>query len=139
MSSEKRQPPQRFDPAPFSNILKQMDAFFHESRKRVQTAVGNRRIPIHLHETRDQAIIKAELPGYRRDQIQLEVIGRDLRITAIDPKSSNEKDPDARRIERVVSLPFSFSRKEVRATHRDGLLTVTIPKKSVNGHQIDID
>ena len=89
-------------------------------------------------ENEDDFVIEAELPGYSKENISIELEDDELVITA---KRGGEKKPDnsgARYVmkERTgadVSRTFRVDRKHiednVKAAYLNGILTVTLPKK----------
>ncbi|CDQ40459.1 Hsp20/alpha crystallin family protein [Virgibacillus salexigens] len=124
---------------PFHGLMEQMDAFFNESAKNFNTLV-RRPINVRTYETQSNLIVEAELPGYKRDQIQLEIIGNQLRI-AVEDFSSNEQEKNYRgqRAERTITIPFTISEKETKADLNNGILRITIPKKNSSRRFIDIN
>jgi len=148
MSSKKGNFSNRADYKPVQNIMKQMDAFFQESRKRLNAMVHEKTFQIETEELEHEFIIKALLPGYRRDQIKLQTIGNQLRIAVKEYSYSESKDDKtgewntertAKQLERTVPLPFVITEADIHAKHRDGLLTVSIPKKKIDHQIIDIE
>ncbi|WP_200416798.1 Hsp20/alpha crystallin family protein, partial [Virgibacillus salexigens] len=95
---------------------------------------------VRTYETQSNLIVEAELPGYKRDQIQLEIIGNQLRI-AVEGFSSNEQEKNYRgqRAERTITIPSTISEKETKADLNNGILRITIPKKNSSRRFIDIN
>lgn len=87
-------------------------------------------------EDRDaEIVVRAELPGMEKDQIQLEVDNGKLLIKG--EKRREHETGDARfhrrecsygRFERVVSLPDEVESGRADATYHNGVLTVRLPK-----------
>ncbi|MDT0469509.1 Hsp20/alpha crystallin family protein [Streptomyces gibsoniae] len=77
--------------------------------------------------------VEAELPGVERDDIDVEVSERELRITG-DYKEREREGVLRRstrrtgRFEYRALLPADVKSDEVKATLSDGVLTVTVPK-----------
>jgi HSP20 family protein len=98
-----------------------------------------------FRETDDAYMINAELPGLRRDQIQLEVQERELVITG---EMRDDTDGDGRRhrssrrtgrFEYRTFLPSDIKPDKTRAKLHDGILTVTVPKaETAKPRQIQI-
>lgn len=148
MGSNSDYRPKRFDPAPFNNLLGQMDAFFNESIKNYNSFFNKRPIIVDMYETKSDVVIEAELPGYKRDQIQLEISGNQLRISAenyhqLEEKNDKHKffnrEQSVERVERLVTLPFTISKKDTRASLNDGILKIYVRKKNSSRKFIDID
>ncbi|MCC2248486.1 Hsp20/alpha crystallin family protein [Virgibacillus sp. AGTR] len=129
----------RVERNPFHGLMEQMDTFFNESAKNFNSLV-KRPLNVHTYETKSNVIVEAELPGYKRDQIQLEIIGNQLRI-AVEEFSSNEQERSYRgqRAERTITIPFTISEKETKADLNNGILQITIPKKNSSRRFIDIN
>jgi HSP20 family protein len=86
-----------------------------------------------MHETDDAYVIEAELPGIKRENIDVEVDDQHLRITGEYKKREREGIPrrSTRRsghFEYRALLPTSVNAEEVKAQLSDGVLTVTVPK-----------
>lgn len=135
------------DMAPFQDFVKRMDAFFNDSFKHLNPHLNLRTFRVNTSETKKNVIVEAELPGYTRDQIKLEIMGNQLRI-AVEDKAIYEETNDElqyqkksqslKQIERIVTLPFSISEKDTKAKLENGILKVIIPKKEIDRKYIDI-
>ncbi|MEU9125013.1 Hsp20/alpha crystallin family protein [Streptomyces sp. NPDC048506] len=86
-----------------------------------------------MHEADDAYIIEAELPGVKRDDIDVEVSGRELCIAG--EYKACEREGVLRRTTRRTGhfeyrslLPTDVKTGEVKANLTDGVLTVTVPK-----------
>lgn len=90
--------------------------------------------------------VKASLPipGFRKEEINVEVTGDQLTITAEHTCCPQEHKGRFMRRERSwasftesVRLPVPVKGTEAQAVYRDGVLTVTLPRETVqNGHRI---
>ena len=136
------------DMRPLHDFMKKMDSFFNESFKQINSHFHLKSIWADVEETDSDIIVKAELPGYKRDQIHIEIIGNRLRISAEerismetedDQNHSYSKSQSFERKEKVVTLPFVIPEKETNASFKDGLLKITIPKKNSDRRFIDIE
>lgn len=141
--------PQRRKPEyPFGELMERMDAFFNESIRNFDSLWSQKRFKVVVDETETEMIVEAALPGYRKDQIELEIVGRHLRIAAHDTLSFEEKNDENnyykkeqsyRKAERIVTLPFPISKRDTKASFQNGLLKVTIPKNNDSRTFIDIE
>ncbi|MGW2650067.1 Hsp20/alpha crystallin family protein [Streptomyces sp. NPDC001393] len=84
-------------------------------------------------ETDNAYVIEAELPGIKRDDINIEMSERELRITG--EYKEREREGVLRRSTRRTGsfeyqalLPADVRAEKVSATLHDGVLTVTVPK-----------
>lgn len=126
-----------------------MDSFLDESFKHVHSFLNQKVFDVDMYETENDIVIEAELPGYKRDQIQLEIIDDQLRISVENSKFANEKNEKSLsynkkqsydKIERWILLPYPVSEKDVRATYKNDILTITTPKRRKSSRRfIDID
>ncbi|PAV31051.1 hypothetical protein CIL05_03440 [Virgibacillus profundi] len=114
------------DMRPLHDFMKKMDSFFNESFKQINSQLHLKSIWVDVQETDSDIIVKAELPGYKRDQIHIEIIGNRLRIS-VEGK------------EKIVTVPFIIPEEETSASFQDGILKITIPKKNSNRKYIDIE
>ena len=104
--------------------------------------------PVDLYQGKDAFSLRAELPGFRKEDISLEVADGVLTITGhqkTDTKSSG-KDKESttatqeRRVSRAISLPENLDLEKIAAAYENGVLTVTLPKREeVKPKQIAIE
>jgi HSP20 family protein len=101
---------------------------------------------VDITETDDDIVIVAELPGVTKDDVKLTVQEGVLTIRG-EKKASKEVDEDSyHRCERVYgsfsrsfTLPRTVASDKVKATFKDGLLKVSLPKaEEVKPKEIDI-
>lgn len=90
---------------------------------------------VDISETPQAYLIKAELAGMRREDIQVRVEGGQLRISGERKFEKEEKDKKQHRIERFYgsfsrsfSLPDDADEAQIKAEYRDGVLQLTLPK-----------
>lgn len=87
-----------------------------------------------ITETDDAYRVEVELPGVKRDQVNVELIDRELAITG-ETRSEDEgkglrhwRSRRYGRFEYRTLLPGEVDSEHVTATMADGVLTVTVPK-----------
>lgn len=146
MDSNKRNRPGRFDidMSPFRDLMNEMDTFFNQSFKQMNPVFNFRPFWVDVNERDSEVIVTAELPGFKRDEIELEMIGNQLRIAAQggsthEEPNSHNKSQSFQRMERTITLPFPIPEKETKASFHDGLLKVTAPKKDSDRKYLEID
>src|SRR6201998_3484561 len=87
-----------------------------------------------LSETHDAYVVKAELPGVQKDQVNIQLQDRELVISGEvpEPESGNgSRHRSSRRTGRFelrTYLPGDVNADAVTAQLSDGVLTVTVPK-----------
>jgi HSP20 family protein len=83
---------------------------------------------VDLYQDQANTFVRAELPGVSRDQIDVEVVGAELTISASRKAATGDKEPAASSISRTVSIPEGTPADKVTAAYENGVLTVTLPK-----------
>jgi HSP20 family protein len=93
--------------------------------------------PLHLEvkETGDAYTVRAEVPGFAADELDIRVEPRCLRISGKrETKEEKKKATMIRsewcsdRILRAVDLPAEIDAAKASATLKDGILTIDLPK-----------
>jgi len=104
----------------------------------IRPLFGARFIHIRMAETDNELVLRAELPGFSRDEIKLKVTPTTVDISAEKKKVSIEKREDFFRQEkaygsarRVVPLPTEVKTEGVKAKFENGILDVIMPKKEI--------
>jgi HSP20 family protein len=90
-----------------------------------------------VNTTDDGWRIDVPLPGIDPQNVNLEVAGTTLTIRAEEPA---EKDAQALRYEQSFSIPHFLDLEKVTASHKHGMLRLTVPiKDSVKPRRIQIE
>jgi HSP20 family protein len=88
---------------------------------------------IDLYEDKDHLIVKAELPGMKKEEIELSLHQGSLTISGErkfehgDTKASRSERFFGR-FQRSIGLPKEVDAGKVNATYKDGILTVSLAK-----------
>lgn len=92
--------------------------------------------PVDIHEDSNNIYLKAELPGIKKDELNIAVEGDTLTIKGEKKHESEVKEEQFHVMERTYgsfsrsfSLPTNVDSSKVRADYKDGVLTLTLPKK----------
>ncbi len=101
---------------------------------------------LDLYQTSDDVVAVVELPGMRKEDIEIALHDGALTIAG-ERKDETPQGDKATRTERFVgkfrrsvSLPTRVDVNKVNATYRDGILTVTLPKaEEVKPKQIQVN
>ena len=112
-----------------------------------QTQLFNGWTPaLDLYQTNDDVVAVVELPGMRKDEIEISLHDGTLTISGErkEEKAGEEKSARTERFvgkfRRSVSLPTRVDGSKVSATYKDGILTVTLPKADeVKPKQIQVN
>lgn len=148
-SSEKKNNRNRIEP--FTHFINKMDRLFSErppkgmlqSLDEFFGSTKERRFPVDVHETLSEYTLNATLPGIARSQISIDVLPHAVTITAkhVDKKHKTQgmfqKEVSAGTFSRTISFPKAIDEAKVTARHRDGILTLHLPK--IRGNRIEIN
>ena len=101
---------------------------------------------VDISETKDELLIKAELPGLDAKDVDVSISGDVLTIIGEKKREEEEKDEHHYRAERYYGsfqrsfqLPTSVQADKVKATFDKGVLKVTLPKvEEAKKKQIEI-
>jgi HSP20 family protein len=89
--------------------------------------------PVDIEEQDDAYVIEAELPGVKREEVNIELVGNELSISG-DIKERERKGLLRRRTRKTgrfelrVALPDPVDAGSIDANLKSGVLTVRIPK-----------
>ena len=143
----------RFDPlGEMVSLRSAMDRLFEDSFVSPlgwRTLNGSESVnpPIDVHETGDELVVSASLPGMKADDVDITITGQTLSLRG-EFKADEEVQRDQylyreRRFgsfSRTVQLPVRVQGDRASATFSDGVLTLRIPKaEEVKPRQIKIN
>ncbi len=90
---------------------------------------------LDVYEDKDQFVVKAELPGMKKDEIEVSFRNGSLTISGERKSEHERKEEDVYRSERyfgrfqrTIDLPTAVADDKVKAEYRDGILSITLPK-----------
>jgi HSP20 family protein len=142
----------RFDPlGEMVSLRSAMDRLFEDS---FVSPLGWRTIgggdpvtpPVDVHETSEEIVVTAALPGIKADDVEITITGQSLNLRG-EFKADDETSRDQylyreRRFgsfSRTIQLPVRVQGDQADATFTDGVLTLRIPKaEEVKPRQIRI-
>lgn len=143
---------------PFDEIVRfvdQMGRQFDDASRTLETTEPFDRLPIwpeaiavDIVEGDDELVVTADVPGFDRDEIEIRVTDRTLRLEAEHDESRKvtaEAGQYVRRerrqesMERTIHLPYDVVAEAVSASLDRGVLRITLPTASVEeGTEISI-
>ncbi len=92
--------------------------------------------PVDIYENGDNLVLKAELPGINPDDVEIRVEDNNLYLKGERKFEKEVKEENYHRVERTYgsfarafSLPNSIDSDKVAANYKDGVLTLTLPKR----------
>jgi len=100
-----------------------------------------------MHETRDDLVLKVELPGVNEKDVAVSITGDLLTIKGErrwDDETKDQKFLHVERVygqfERLIQLPLAVQADKVRAAYRDGVLEITLLRaEEIKPREIKID
>jgi HSP20 family protein len=90
---------------------------------------------IDMYEGDEAFTVKAELPGFSKDDVQVEIKDNRLTLKGERKRETDVKDAQYHRVERVygafersIRLPAVVDADKAEATFKDGVLKLKLPK-----------
>jgi len=90
---------------------------------------------IDMYQTDDEVVLRAALPGFKADEVQINVTGDVLTLRGEMKHEEEQKDKawyirEQRwgSFERSITLPTDVKADKAVADYENGILTVTLPK-----------
>ncbi|MFC1708686.1 Hsp20/alpha crystallin family protein [Candidatus Omnitrophota bacterium] len=122
-------------------------SFFDNVDKRVGMFKNAFSPDLDVYEDKDNLIIKADLPGIRQEKVNVEVVDDILTIRGEKNQEVERKDKSCYRFERAygsfsrsITLPKYVDASKAKASFKDGVLDLTIPKtEDAKNRKIKID
>jgi len=101
---------------------------------------------LDVYEEKDNFVVKAELPGMKKEDIEVSLHDGSVSISGERKTESKHEDAEVYRTERffgrfqrTITLPTAVAADKVKAAYKDGVLTVTLPKtEEAKPKQIDV-
>lgn len=124
----------RFDP------FRDLERFFDEFDRPLGGAEQARSMRMDVHETEQAYTVRAEMPGYEKEDINVSIDGHTVTIRAKHDGQQQPQEGALMRSERFhgeqyrsFTLPQEVDDQQASATCKNGVLELTLPKK-VGGH-----
>jgi HSP20 family protein len=122
----------------FQNIAERFNRAFSgaPARHEEEMSLGTWLPPVDIAEEKDRIVLTAELPGFKEDQIAIQMEGGVLTLRG-ERKFEDEKEGRSfHRVERSYgqfvrsfTLPNNVDREKIKATFHNGLLEIALPKR----------
>ncbi|MCD6413985.1 MAG: Hsp20/alpha crystallin family protein [Elusimicrobia bacterium] len=101
---------------------------------------------VDVYDKKDRIIVKAELPGVDKKDVKITVDDDILTISGETKREEEVKEKDYYCSERIygsfsrsVTLPVAVERDKVKASYKNGVLTIDLPKsKEAKGRVLEI-
>ena len=120
--------------------MKEFDNMDRELERKLYGRKASRMMKTDIREKDDNYEVSIDLPGFKKEEITVELDKGYLTISASKGVDRNDNDKKGKLIrqERYVgSMTRSFyigdnvQKEDVEATYRHGVLTLTVPKKAM--------
>jgi HSP20 family protein len=132
-----------------THVQNQLNHVFDDFFGRGQSMLSDRAWApaIDIHETREELVVVAEVPGVKEKDIQLSIVenvltlkGQRLAASEVKEESYHRMERWTGSFERYIQLPVPVQADKVRASYRDGVLEIHLPKiEAVKPREIKIE
>lgn len=120
----------------FSNFHSLVNDFFADGFNRSWAEASGRWSPaMDILESKDEYIIRAELAGFKKDDLNVELKDGTLTVSGERKREELPEGLQYRSAERVngkfvrsVILPKTVNEENIQATYEDGVLEIHVPK-----------
>jgi HSP20 family protein len=128
-------------------MRRQFDQLFGDVQGAPRGLLGAGVFPqINLTENADKFYVRAELPGVRSNDIEIQATAKNLSISG-ERKLEDEnegvryhrREREAGKFSRIITMPTEIDPDRIEAKMQDGILTIHVPKaEAVKPRQIAI-
>ncbi len=127
----------RWEPArEMMSLREAMDRLFDDAFTRPLSLAGNWSVPaVDMYQTDNEVVVKAALPGFKSEEVQINVTGEVLTIKGETRQETESKERTYHlreqrwgSFERSLILPTEVVADKAKAEFENGLLTITLPK-----------
>jgi HSP20 family protein len=119
---------------PFRELEEEMERLFHPWTRRA-LVVREWAPRLDMFDRANKVIVKAELPGVKKEEIDISVAGSILTIKGERKAEEEIRDEDYYCCERfrgsfyrAIQLPTDVETEKIEANYADGILEITLPK-----------
>ncbi|MGD9369395.1 MAG: Hsp20/alpha crystallin family protein [Desulfobacteraceae bacterium] len=129
-------------------MRRQFDQLFGDVQGPSRGLLGAGVFPqINLTEDADKFYVRAELPGVKTDDIEMQATAKNLSIAGerkIEAENEgvryHRREREAGRFSRIITMPTEIDPERIEAKLQDGVLTIRVPKaEAVKPRQITIN
>lgn len=128
------------------NVEKGVSNFIDYLPTRLFGGISSPRVDIY--QTQTDVVVKAEIPGVSKDDLNLYIDENSVRLSGQAKKESEFKEENIYRAERyygsfsrTIQLPVEVKSEKAKAEYKDGILSIVVPKlepSKPKGRRIDI-
>lgn len=110
--------------------------YANEFKQRFQQSINIPYIDISVHEEETQFIVKAKVPGIKKDQIHFDLHERYLTITVTHSEKTEVQQPNIKtashtheNLSKTILLPYEPDRNQLASSIKDESLIISLAKK----------
>ena len=126
----------RFDP--FNDLDDMFKGLFVRPMRLERDFPAQIQVKMDVSRTDDSYAVKAEMPGVKKDDIQVSIDGNEVTISGETKKETEEKKGEEvirseryyGKVARSFTLPHEVDETKVVAKYADGVLNLTLPMKA---------
>lgn len=131
-----------------ANMRKEFDRFLTDLPFPFEMERSLGGIRVDVHETADEVVATCDVPGLeKKEDVHIDIDNNVLKISGSMNRTSEVKEENMHRRERYtgsfqrsITLPTQVSTEGVKATYKNGVLQVRMPKLSQNQQRkIDVE
>ena len=127
---------------PFGGLLNSIDSFF---QRHAMEFMGG--FPVDVYETADEWVVRAELPGVKKENIHIDTFSDRLRIAVRNDESTEvsgqnnyyRRERMMQQMQREIPLPYRINRQRTKARFLNGVLEVRGPKYPKTRNTLEIE
>jgi HSP20 family protein len=132
---------------PLARLRSQLGQMFEDPDFAVSDLLGGAWIPaVDVLEGKDKLVVNAELPGFKREDLDVSVHENTLNISGERKADEESKEGGFYRSERFygrfhrsIPLPFTVDTGKIEAHYQNGVLTINLPKsEQAKARQIEV-
>lgn len=145
--------------SPFEEMERMMESFFgrgswlspfqhyHPSWPQMKSPFEGRTPKVDVIDRDKEVVVKAELPGVKKDDLEVNIIDNRLTIKASTKHEEEKEEGEYHRRElssgsfvRTLMLPADVDGAKAKALFKDGMLELTLPKQAeAKRHNVKIE
>jgi HSP20 family protein len=124
--------------SPFEELAqmrRQMDRLFEDAATPYQRALAGVFPLINLTEDKDNYYVRAELPGVKADELDIQATANNIAISGerkiaaeVEGARYHRREREAGNFSRMIGLPGDINPDKVEASLENGILTVVVSK-----------
>jgi HSP20 family protein len=111
----------------------------------------DRDLAMDVEDADDSFVVTADLPGFDKDDIDVEVRDRTLHVSAVHEEETEAEETEdeettfirrersKQSVSRSVTLPQAVEEAQAAATFENGVLTVKLPKSRAGEESTSVD